>query len=172
MPIYRVEAPDVSREDRWNPQVLRMIIAHFINRYFGGQKKKTLGELKTHRERKTNNNDGSVIKRQKLDLILSDEAWIEYRHLEAFAHKAGIPTYVLLAFSRAYSDKADTRVATNATTVADLEKVKERAEEARRNLARMIAFSNAMKGLIENSTDEIGDIDDWIEAFKNIKPKL
>ncbi|WP_372922648.1 hypothetical protein [Roseovarius sp.] len=161
---------DVPRGDRLNPQVLRRLIAHLIDIYFNGEKKKTIEKLETHRPRLTSRRDGQVIKRTKLDGILKDDSWIEYRHLEAFAYKAGVPTFVLLAFTRALSDREEATVdAQEMSSVEELSDARARAEEAKKNIDQMIAFFEEARDLITTHTSSLEDVEVWIERYKKSK---
>ncbi|SFQ77713.1 hypothetical protein [Donghicola eburneus] len=188
-----VDIPDVPKEKRRNPQSLRKIIAHLIFRLFNGEKERTINELSTHRQRSGARKPGSVIKRGVLYGILSDKSDIKYRHLEAFAYKAGVPTYVLLLFSRAYSDQQDINNFSKAYSDhqdatkrlelnlnkdvdidlrnsfndnSDIQELRKAADEARLNKEKMILFSKMIPSLVESHSNNIEDIDEWIETFK------
>lgn len=169
------DPPHIAREKRLNPQVLRKIIVHLINRFFDGKKNRVYTTLRTHQERKQGRPEQTIIGKEKLDGILKDRSAIEYQQLEGFAHAAQVPTFLLLAFSRAHADQMDIyaaeRIARNATA-EDVEKIRERAAEAKKNRARMALFASQLSELIENHTDEIDDVDQWIDMYIDPNPSF
>lgn len=160
-----VVAENIPRESRRNPQALRELIAHLINTHFDGQIKKTCDELKTLRKR---TGTEKAITRTVIEGLLKDQSPIHYQYLEAFANHVGVPTFVLLAFSRAYSDRK--YIAAGAELkgkkdISEAAEIRRDAENAKRNLNDMMNFFQSMASLVEKHSFDMDDFDQWVKIY-------
>lgn len=160
---FETTVPLLPPKQRLNPQMLRIVLAQLIKSRFGGIKKHAYETLKTSRSRfhPTTNRRLVPFDKNSLPDILNDKRQITYVMLEAFADEAGIPTWVLLLFSRTLSDDIDSRKSRHQISESDLAATK-------LNIARTVAFLEEITVRLRSSEQpmNVEMIDDWIALYQ------
>jgi len=166
---YHVDAvPKKEKKDRLNPQILRILFGYLVQVRFGGTLATAYNSLKTSRPRYKQSSPKPIkpFTKNSLTGVLNDKQAISYIMLEAFADEAGIPTWVLLLFSRALSDDTDHHQSTDAEF-----------ETIELNIRRTIAFLEFVQRKLNDRYGlpkadripmEIDEINEWIEEYHRI----
>jgi hypothetical protein len=119
---------------------------------FDGNQNAAIRALKTHQKRAHSEN--GVFTRHKLPKVLRDDTLIEYAHIEGLAHYAGVPSFLLLLFSRVLSEHRDLSEGGHG-----------KRAEALANLDRMAEFCRNIAQYIDSEI-KIQNIDAWIDLYK------
>jgi hypothetical protein len=138
----------VDPNKKFNPNSLRQTLHEIVEKNFGGNRQLASKELS-----KVLSRGGGSRYRQKsisarlIENIISDESYIKYWHLEVFSEYIGLPTSVLLIFSRMKANASSSKNSTDSKRL--IETLKHISETVKLDMPLSVAV-----------------LDGWAEVFK------
>ena len=134
---------------------MRDVIGQMLLLLFDGNQNAAIDALRTHQPRV----QSKVFTRHKLPKVLRDQTLVEYAHIEGLAHHAGVPSFLLLLFSRVLSEHRElSEGGKGAEALANLDRISEFC----RNIAQVI-----------DSEVKLQSLEAWINLYKlDIKDEL
>ena len=131
-----------------NPAVIRQLIFEIVEFEFGGDRGLAAKELKLVNPVKGN---AKAFSKDSLANVIDDRTALKYSHLEAIANHYGVPTFMVLLFSRVRSEY-EKSPGMNKREVSEVQ--------------YLIRFLQDIEAVIERSGFHALDLREWSQQYR------